>query len=435
MKESYESHGKVRVHTHATFEDAQSSAYQESASTGGYTFPVTLAKQGNRLFLSGALPIVFVQNRLVSNSVLKGGGIQDTLKSINRPLERKHVNEIAKYIIDNTSSDYIIPSLTLNVQEAVNVHTVHGGGYFKAGYMVIPIGVNFSITDGQHRVHGLIEALRTLDKESPEKAEQLRNDSIAVMITCEHNMTKIHQDFADCSKTKSLPKSMLSVFDMRNPANRILSDIISQCPLFRGKIDTTSKTLSKVSSNLFLANQVRQVIKQLLMRGSPTDADFERRAKEQLEEKEHYDKYLAKYVQYVNQFTEAIPILKEIASIAPDSPKKSLIPKYRAEGWICLNGTGLNVLGALGHDLITYEVPDWLEVVNRLSEVSWSRDGELWQDNIVSAGRIMTQTGPTRRAVDKLEESIGLDFLVAMRKKVNKAVGETGVNNDGKSES
>ncbi len=61
-------------------------------------------------------------------------------------------------------------------------------------------------------------------------AERLRQDSIAVMVTCEDDLKQIHQDFADCSKTKTLPASLLSIYDTRNPGNRLVFDIEERCP-------------------------------------------------------------------------------------------------------------------------------------------------------------------------------------------------------------
>src|SRR5208283_2059160 len=88
---------------------------------------------------------------------------------------------------------------------------------------------------------------------------------ISVMITMEGSLDQIHQDFADASKTKALPKSQLAAYDRRNPANGMVIDLLERCPIFMGKIDSTSKTLSKNSTKLFLTNQVRQMVKELLV--------------------------------------------------------------------------------------------------------------------------------------------------------------------------
>ena len=153
------------------------------------------------------------------------------------------------------------------------------------------------------------------------------------------------------------------------------------------------------------------------MRGNPTDADFEKRAKEMFGDKRYYENYLAKYVEFINLTTENIEPLRIIASINADSPKRALIPKMREEGWVCLTVTGLNVIGSLGYDIFTNEIEDWQDYITKLSTIDWSRHASIWEGNIVQTGKMMTQTGPVRRAVSLVEEAIGLNFLVEERNK------------------
>ena len=118
------------------------------------------------------------------------------------------------------------------------------------------------ITDGGHRKAAIDRLWAELDDERSAEFDQ---DAVSVMITIEDDLGQIHQDFADCSKTKALPKSRLAAYDRRNPANGLVLDLIDRCDIFKGKIDSTSKTLSVKSANLFLTNQVRQMVKELLV--------------------------------------------------------------------------------------------------------------------------------------------------------------------------
>ena len=45
------------------------------------------------------------------------------------------------------------------------------------------------------------------------------------MLTCETDLQRIHQDFADASKTKAIPPSMLVAYDRRPPINRLVLDL------------------------------------------------------------------------------------------------------------------------------------------------------------------------------------------------------------------
>src|SRR5207244_3409347 len=163
-----------------------------------------------------------------------------------------------------------------------------------------------AITDGQHRRSAIIEAI---DSSPAELREELETDGIGVMITCETNIDQIHQDFADCSKTKPLPPSQLAVYDRRNPANKLVIDLEQRCPLFKGKIDATSVTLGKNSISLFLANQLRQFVKTLLTGNwQLADAEFEKRAKEILVEEGTYEQELNRFVDFVQHLTNVIPV-------------------------------------------------------------------------------------------------------------------------------
>jgi DNA sulfur modification protein DndB len=399
--------GRLNISYHENYEQATRVAYDEASNTAGWTFPVVVFQQGKRMFLSGAFPIGFVESRLFSRSAVKGTNIEGASTSLNRPIDTKHTKVIARYLEENVNTKYIVPPLTLNVQEQVSLHTISTGTTFKAGYLVIPSGVNLAITDGQHRVQGIISALDEISSHDSNLAAKLRQDSIAVMITCEHETKQIHQDFADCSKTKALPPSLLSVYDTRNPGNRLVFDLEQNCLLFKGRIDSTSKTLSKKSVYLFLANQVRQLIKHLLLKRNLADADFEKYAKEHLG-KEEYKKYLKNYVEYINYVTNVIPVLKQIAKLPLDSPEKGQIPKFRSDGWICLTATGLNVIGCIGYELFTNGIEDWQSFVDKFADIDWKRTGDIWQGNIIQDLRLVTQAAPVKKAVDILVEKIGL---------------------------
>jgi DGQHR domain-containing protein len=360
------------------------------------------------MFLSGAFPMSFVQSRLISASAIKGDSVLRAMMLMNRPMDMKHTKIITGYLKDNVGKKYIIPPLTLNVQEKLNLHTIESASTFKAGYLAIPSGATLSITDGQHRVTSIMELLNELRATNKADYDRLMADSIAVMITCEHDLKQIHQDFADCSKTKALPASLLSLYDTRNPANRLVFDLEQKCPLFTGRIDPTSKTLSKKALHLFLANQLRQLVKHLLYRRNVADSDLDRKAREHFSQETEYQKHISLYVEYINYVTETIPVLKKISLLPTDSPERGQIPKLREEGWVCLTATGLNIIGCIGYDLFTHSIKNWREYVDKLGSLDWRRSGVIWEGNVIQDGRIITSTTPVMNAVRAVSEAIGL---------------------------
>ena len=422
-----------------TLEEAQRAAGSEAANTGALSIPVVAFRQGQRTVVTGALPMSWVRNRLESRSAKsarKGGSMHDTEASWNRPELPEHSQAIAKYIIENYKTSYIIPPLSLNIQHSVHLYIPDYPSEFLPGYLVIPGSAKLAITDGQHRKTGITLAMDQMDEAS---AATFGSDAVSVMITCETDLNQIHQDFADCSKTKPLPPSLLAVYDRRNPANRLVSDLERSCPLFKGRIDPNSKSLSKKSTFLFLANQLRQLVKELLAGSyALADADFEKRAMELLGQDDQYNRAVqifAEYINYLSGFskdsskpddvsaaswlpdssTGAIAVWHEIAKLPSGGLEISQIPVKRDEGWICLTATGLNIIGRIGHKLFTNgELRNkWKEYAGRMGDpqvVDWKRSAKMWGDNIIQGNRLLTQQVPVRHAYEEVAKAIGLDI-------------------------
>lgn len=385
-------------------------AAEESANVGGFSLPGVLFRQGARFCISTAIPIRRVRTRMLEvDSAPSRGNVAQVQRATNRPVMQEHVTTIASYINDNVGATYILPPMTLNVQQPITVYRPQHrqGQSFGQVHLVIPETAKLSVTDGGHRTNAIIQAY---EKMSEEKRAKFDDDAISVMITLEADLQQIHQDFADCSKTKALPKSQLAAYDRRNPANGLVLDLIEKCQLFNDKIDSTSKSLSVNSTNLFLTNQVRQLVKELLT-GDYAMADdvFEVKAKELLgnSETKHYRRELDRFVSFVDTFTESNSVLMLIASLPPGTPRNTIKDK-RSEGWICLTATGMVILGRIGYELFKTEHRDWQDITKRLGAVDWSRDGALWQGNIVRAGKMTTQRAPVRVAVEKVRRAIGL---------------------------
>lgn len=425
----------VELRKHENLEKAQEAAAKEAANTGAITIPVVIFRQGKRILATGAIPMAWIPTRLESRSAKsarKGGSMTDVQSAMNRPEIPEHSEAIAKYLIENCKKSYIVPPLSLNVQHAVNIHVPDYPNAFLPGYLVIPGTARLAITDGQHRKSAIVKALERM---SEEDAAVFGSDAVAVMITCETDINQIHQDFADCSKTKPLPPSLLAVYDRRNPANRLVNDLERHCPLFKGRIDPTSRTLSKQSTYLFLANQIRQLVKELLAGSyALSDVELEKRAAEVLSDDRVYSQHLRTFAEYINFLTgyvlasgtnsdnpddwkwvrddsiPAIQIWKQIASLPVDTLEKSQVAQKRQEGWICLTATGLNIIGRVGYHIFSNGKlkTRWREYARQLAALDWSREAVIWRNTIVQSGKILTAQTAVRNAFRAVKEAIHL---------------------------
>lgn len=387
-------------------EAAQKRAGAEASNTSGHSIPVVIFHQGKRYNMAGALSFGFIASRLEARSAPVRGSITDVHNAINRPEVPEHSDAIAKYVRDNIGDNYVLPPITLNIQQSVRLYSVNYDAQVRPGYLVIPALGKFAITDGQHRRSGIVKALNEYCRE--DQRDALSNDGIAVMITCESNINQIHQDFADCSKTKALAASQVAVYDRRNPANRLVVDVEQSCPFFKGKIDATSSKLGKRSTALFTANQVRQFVKVMLVGvWAMGDLDFEKRARERLQTEENYQMYLHRITDYLNTVAEACPVMRELSQIT-GGVEMNRIPVRRNEGWLVLTAIGLVVLGLIGHEIMMAKnAANWKEYAQRLGALDWRRSAGHWQGKLVNKGSIITTQMAAKAAVAEARMQIG----------------------------
>jgi DGQHR domain-containing protein len=414
----------VKIEYFSTLDDARTKARILADEVGlANVFPITLFKQGTRNFISTVFPIHYIINSLKFNSTEKEKGIKDVRQAMNRPLDLPHARVAKDYIKKNFRDKYILPAMTLNIKDAIRVFTVDlPGTSVTPGFMVVPYTVKFSVTDGQHRKKALDDLFKEL---SSDEYDILKDDGIPVMVTIENNTDQIHQDFADCSKTKPLPKSLIAVYDKRNPANGLVLDLITACPLFSNKVDATRSTLSKKSTKLLLVSQVRAFVKELTGSGSAAgDIDFETRMEEKYVDantkifKEDFEKFK----DFINELTNHIPILKEIAELTGEGATMGKIPEYRGQ-YLILNSAGLNIVGRIASVLFQNSATkeQIISVISELAKIDWKKDSAIWFNNIVTEGsrglKISTSTSAIKKAFEKVSEKINLEEYIDKKKR------------------
>lgn len=235
------------------------------------------------------------------------------------------------------------------------------------------------------------------------------------MFSFEDDISQVHQDFADCSKTKSLPKSMIAVYDRRVPANGLLLDAIERCPLFSdGKTDSTSTSLSKKSNCILLNSGVRTLMKALFTGNhSMADSSFDDFANKELSNKESYNKYLDYFTWVINTMTEENEILLDISTMER-GPIRQKIMAYRERNLIA-NTIGLVMSCKFIHQ-ITKNMKDKnsdevrLIIHKLMNDVDWDKDNEMWHGNIlVKKGEKYSISGlnkPVSNAMLEIEKII-----------------------------
>ncbi len=425
--------GNFLIWSKDTTAEAREIAYDMASGTDAELIPVTMYKQGERYQVVGAMRFGLVARTLYSELAKKGASLEGIVSATNRPKSSSHIAEIAEYVVNNLRAKYVFGALTLNASQELNLVVVGRGGQadLRQGYLILPRSAKVSITDGQHReqaVKMLIEGERLPSEDRAELGRQ----AVAVIITNETELDQIHQDFADASKAKMLPPSLLAMFDTRNPANRLIPLLEKNCPLLRGRIEPASKTAGKNSLKLYTTNQVRSFLKEFLT-GSwqLADEDFESKAHGLLSTEEKFQHEMGKAVAYINRVTEAVPVLTKLAELGPDAPL-SKVAEIRDNaaaggGYVCLSATGLVILGRIGHEMFekysdTGNDPNWQTFADRVGSVPWEKKAPIWEGNVVVPHtvkgrkgqpdrvglRILQVANPISRAADLVRAKIGL---------------------------
>jgi DNA sulfur modification protein DndB len=380
---------------------AQQAANEAAAASGGRVFTCVVFQQGGRLMLTTAFSYAFLVRHVVSEAAAKGGNPR---AFTNRPVDTGHVRTIAKYLSDN-EGDYILPPVTLNVRDLPAVHIPRGNFATTVGFVVIGDETRFSITDGQHRLLAISRRSETLPDES-----KFMSDSISVVIVVEPQMARIHQDFADAAQTKQIPASLLAAFNTREPMNRVLTQIVDESAFFRGRIDETSKSLSKNASQTFLLNQVRGMVKELLFHDyALSEASIPARSAQEIRTTERQDAFVKRTLAMLDILTEHMTPWDAIVELPTAGGPAHQVPDYR-QHYINMTATGLVIIGHVAYEIEKNPDATWREARYRdlATKIDWRREAPIWQGNIITDGKISTVRGPGRVAARAVMKQIGV---------------------------
>lgn len=393
---------------HESVAAAQTAAIEDASSTGGRVFPCIVFYQGKRLMISTSVPFSFLQRHVQSDSAVKGDNPRG---KTNRPLIPDHVRSIQNYMREN-ADHYIMPPVTLNVRTEPRVHAHKTNAAVKSGFLVVDDSTLFYVTDGQHRIaaiSGHNEGRRPVGGIVDEN-EDFRSHGMAVQIIWEPEISRIHQDFADAAQTKSIPASLLAAYNMREPVNRVLAEIVDSTFL-NERVDETSKTLPKLSQKMFLLNQVRGLVKELLFGDyAMADIQLDRLAKERIGSREAQDRFVQSAQRLIEILSLEMTPWNDISSMPSGSDAPSRIPDYRAK-YINMTATGLVVIGRVAHVINKrYDDPVRRETLYRrlATEIDWRRGADVWQNAVVQDNKVLTQRGPVKEASRRVLAQLGL---------------------------
>jgi len=387
------------VMEHPSWEAAVAAAGSEAATTMASSAPVILYQQSSRQFLVTSFPLPFIADRVKIDNLKKG---EDPDAHYNRPLIPDHIRQISDYLVNQ--DNYILPPLTLCIEDVLTVHVTKSTSVVKIGIVVLPQSVQFIVTDGQHRIKGIQEAY----KRNP----RLSKDAIGVTIVNEVEMDKVHQDFVDCAQTKAISPALLTAFNVRDPLARLVRDVAREVVVFRDRIEKVATTVGKNSVNLFTMNQLRQGVAELLVGDSkPAQGQLKRAVLERIPDDDmmkHHKKriceFYRKFAAHNQQWTEVV--------LAAERPAEDLVDtKTLRETYLHFNATGLVILSRVGHFILQQDPADQSAFIEALARLDWRRSADLWAGVVISLdGKLANQYSQVNTAVAKVKRSIGMEL-------------------------
>ena len=386
-----------------TMKEAWEAAAESAAMTFGKPVAGTVYTQSGRRFISSSLPVGMVANLARRDSATRRG---DPSNYRNRPLQPKHVKEIAEYV--KTEDEYLLPPLMLNATSPLQVFTIRSSLPTKLCFFVMPPDEYLFVTDGQHRLEALKEAMT--------EKESLNDDAIGVTIVEELDIDKVHQDFYDAAQAMPLAKSLLVEFDGRAPLNWLTRDIGQSAQILRGRVEKVG-SVGKNSLMLFTSNQVKQSVIQLLVGDwSLYHSALQKQAEQRLPPVARTI-WRDRIVEFLDTFTAANEQWHQVAERPLDTGLSVDVPKLR-EQYLHFSGGGFLVLAGAGHAIIGEEgstngslTEDQVHKIGQLADIDWSRSGDLWQGYLVGAdGKIHPHKTNIALAVAKAKRRLNVQL-------------------------
>lgn len=352
-----------------TQQEALTQSYADASTSGARVFLCHIYQQGGRNHLVFSLPcnLLLELGKLQSAETKKNKSNAE--EKINRPLMRPHVNEIAKYLIN--TENYVLPPFIFNCSTPIKVFA-YGTGAVKFGYAVIPSDVELYVTDGQHR-------LKAIEKAIIERP-LLKNDSVTVLVIEEDDIDQIHQDFADCAKTKPIPPALLAAFDVSNFLSQLTRKVSKELVVFDKRIDKISRTVGKDPNYMFTMSQLRIGMAEFLFGSSRKQVIESRSNQEDVE----WNSLLDDAKVFYRLFAENNQTWQLL--LRPASQTVNLDLYSLRQERIDFNSVGFQVINRVGHYIFFGD--DFTELaradlVKALASLDYRRDASLWENNLV----------------------------------------------------
>lgn len=272
-----------------------------------------------------------------------------------RVLNDKRVPDLAAYIADN-EEDYLFSSITASYKSEPKFEPYAEGS--DIGVLVLELGDELIINDGQHRCAGIVRAL--------ENGVPIGKHTLSVLLFPWENPDRVKQMFSDLNRfVQKTSKSLDILYDKRDDLAAATLAMIEKVPVFKELTDKENVSLGTKSTKLFTLAALYDANAELL-KGR---------------EKHDIMSNAALLVDYWSAVAMHMPDWLKVLN------GQKLALELRQEK-IAAHSTILRALGGLGIDLLSG--PDWQNQLAALGAIDWSKKNPEWENVCIVSNSVVS---------------------------------------------
>lgn len=331
---------------------------KRSSRDATYRFPSVRAIQAGRIYFVTACPL-----RLVPEVLTFAPTDLPPEVRAQRALNKGRIPQIARYLTENPTS-YVLSAITASIDAEVRFEEdgpLQNGA--RIGELLIPANARVFVNDGQHRREAIAAALRS----NPE----LSDESVPLVLFLDAGLKRNQQTFADLNRHAIRPATSLNVlYDHRDPSAELARRVASEVCPFQGLTELERSSLSNRSSKMFTLSAIHQSTVALLRKPQREIAMDDEAT--------------------VLAFWTALGKLICQWGIVGEGKTASELRR----DYVHVHAVALHALGTVGGELMARYPDAWDRRLERLAQLDWRRDNQLWHGRAIRNGKI-SKAGPS----------------------------------------
>lgn len=313
--------------------------------------PAMRGKMGSRTYYSCLMPMKAVPQFF---KFTNWSGISPEDRE-QRVLNEKRVPDLAAYIAEN-EDEYLFSSLTASFKSEPVFEPFSDDS--DIGVLVLQLGDELVINDGQHRAAGIVKAL--------EQGVPIDRDAISVLLFPWESTGRVQQMFSDLNRyVAKTSKSLDILFDKRDDLAAATLAMMEKVPVFNELTDKENVSLGTKSTKLFTLAALYDANADLL-KGR---------------EKQDIMSNASLLAEYWNAIAQHMPDWLKVLN------GQKLALELRQEK-IASHSTVLRALGGLGVDLIGKE--GWQSQLTALEAIDWSKKNPEWENVCIVSNSVVS---------------------------------------------